>query len=108
GVPAAQIRGSAAPAQDGHGRLHGPQEWPRLLRVQHVAMAYENVLYERELPAAVITINRPRVLNAINHQTIAEIGQALDEADADSEVRGVIITGAGERAFVSGADIGEL
>jgi enoyl-CoA hydratase len=71
-------------------------------------MAYENILYDREPPAAVITINRPRVLNAINHQTIAEIGQALDEAEADSEVRAVIITGAGERAFVSGADIGEL
>lgn len=71
-------------------------------------MAYENILYEREGPAAIITINRPRVLNAINYQTIAEIGRALDEADADTEVRGVIITGAGERAFVSGADIGEL
>lgn len=71
-------------------------------------MAYDNILYQREGPAAIITINRPRVLNAINHQTIAEIGQALDEAEADPEVRGVIITGAGERAFISGADIGEL
>jgi enoyl-CoA hydratase len=71
-------------------------------------MAYENILYQREGPAAIITINRPRVLNALNHRTIAEIGQALDEADADPDVRGVIITGAGDRAFISGADIGEL
>jgi len=55
-----------------------------------------------------ITINRPDKLNALNDQVIAELGQAALEAAADDRVRGVILTGAGPKAFVAGADIGEL
>jgi enoyl-CoA hydratase len=55
-----------------------------------------------------ITIDRPKVLNALNAQTIEEIGQAFDAARDDDNVRAVIVTGAGEKAFVAGADINEL
>jgi enoyl-CoA hydratase len=68
----------------------------------------ENIVVELMTPAALITINRPRQLNAINHQTLAEIDRALDDLDADPSIRAIIITGAGEKAFVSGADIAGL
>jgi enoyl-CoA hydratase len=71
-------------------------------------MAYENILYEVKDHIARITFNRPAVLNALNPQTVAELGQALDAARGDAEVRVVILTGAGEKAFVAGADINEL
>jgi len=71
-------------------------------------MPYENVLVEREGNIAILTINRPKLLNALNDATVAEIGAAIDELGADPNVGAVIITGAGERAFVSGADINEL
>lgn len=69
---------------------------------------YENILYAVDGPVATITINRPKVLNALNQATIAEILAALRAAEADDAVRAVILTGAGERAFAAGADIGEL
>jgi enoyl-CoA hydratase len=69
---------------------------------------YENLLLERGEGFATITINRPRVLNALSHATIAELHGAIDELSADDGVRAVIITGSGSKAFVSGADIGEL
>jgi enoyl-CoA hydratase len=71
-------------------------------------MNYENVLVERDGPVGIITINRPQVLNALNDRTVAEIDSALEELGADSEIRVIIITGAGSKAFVSGADINEL
>ncbi len=71
-------------------------------------MQYENILLERDGALATITINRPKVLNALSQATIAEIGQALREVEADPELRVAIITGAGEKAFVAGADINEL
>lgn len=71
-------------------------------------MPYENILVEREENIALITINRPQVLNALNAPTIRELDAAIDELGADEGVRAIIITGAGERAFVSGADINEL
>src|SRR5208282_4890771 len=55
-----------------------------------------------------ITFNRPKVLNALNHATMAELSQALRAASEDDAVRVVILTGAGEKAFVAGADINEL
>lgn len=55
-----------------------------------------------------ITINRPEKLNALNQQVMEELGQAMDEAENDSQVRSIIITGAGEKAFVAGADIKEF
>lgn len=69
---------------------------------------YETIRMERRDAAAVITIDRPRVLNALSHTVIDELEQAIDAAGADEEVRVLIVTGEGERAFVAGADISEL
>jgi len=71
-------------------------------------MAYQNILVERDGPIATVTVNRPKVLNALNHQTLSELAAAFDELRADASVRGLIVTGAGEKAFVAGADINEL
>ncbi len=71
-------------------------------------MAYENILYEKRDGIGWITFNRPKVLNALNKKTIGELDDALSNAREDSEVRALILTGAGEKAFVAGADIGEL
>lgn len=71
-------------------------------------MNLENVLYEVDGGVAFVTINRPDKMNALNHQTLTELGQAFDAAKADDAVRAVVITGSGEKAFVAGADIGEL
>ncbi|HUL73949.1 MAG TPA: enoyl-CoA hydratase-related protein [Vicinamibacterales bacterium] len=71
-------------------------------------MAYENLLVERHAGVLTITINRPKVLNALNAQTLSELDQVFDEAARDAEVRVVLLTGAGDRSFVAGADINEL
>ena len=71
-------------------------------------MAYETLLVERDGPVATVTINRPKVLNALNATVLDELGKAVDELEKDLSVRALIITGAGEKAFVAGADIGEL
>ncbi len=71
-------------------------------------MGYENLLYEVKDQIARITVNRPNVLNALNRKTIEELGASLDAARQDDSVRVVILTGAGEKAFVAGADINEL
>jgi enoyl-CoA hydratase len=71
-------------------------------------MPYENILYEKKDQIATITFNRPKVLNALNRKTVEELGQALAAARDDAEVRVLILTGAGEKAFVAGADINEL
>src|ERR1700731_2366818 len=71
-------------------------------------MAYENLLYEKRDGIAFITFNRPKVLNALNRKTIEELQQVLLDARDDQAVRVLILTGAGEKAFVAGADISEL
>jgi enoyl-CoA hydratase len=71
-------------------------------------MAYETLLVERDGPVAIVTINRPKVLNALNERVLADLSSVFDELEADRSVLAVIITGAGDRAFVAGADIGEL
>jgi enoyl-CoA hydratase len=71
-------------------------------------MAYENLLYEKRDGIAYITLNRPKVLNALNRKTVEELQQALLDARGDDGVRVIIMTGAGEKSFVAGADIGEL
>ena len=71
-------------------------------------MAFDNVLIERNGATAIVTINRPTVLNALNTQTLDELRRAILELKQDEGVRVVILTGAGEKAFVAGADINEL
>jgi enoyl-CoA hydratase len=71
-------------------------------------MAYENLLYERKDRIGTITVNRPERLNALNVRTIQELAAVLSEAAEDQGVRVLIVTGAGEKAFVAGADINEL
>lgn len=71
-------------------------------------MSYENILFETEGAVATVTFNRPKVLNALNHATLVELRDALDRARDDEAVRCVVLTGAGEKAFVAGADINEL
>lgn len=71
-------------------------------------MIFENLLIERDGPVAVLTFNRPKVLNALNGQTMNELRQVLLEWRRDPDVRAVVVTGAGERSFIAGADINEL
>jgi enoyl-CoA hydratase len=71
-------------------------------------MSFDNLLLERDGAIAVVTINRPQVLNALNSSTIDELRRVILELKHDASVRSVIITGAGEKAFVAGADINEL
>jgi enoyl-CoA hydratase len=71
-------------------------------------MSYENILFEKKDGIATITFNRPKVLNALNRQTVEELRSALLDARDDEAVRVLILTGSGEKAFVAGADIGEL
>jgi len=70
--------------------------------------AFEDVLVAVEEPVAIVTLNRPKVLNALRGVLLAELSAALMELDAHSGVRVVIMTGAGEKAFAAGADISEL
>jgi len=72
------------------------------------ALTLENVLYEKRGATAYVTVNRPKVLNALNHRTWADLRTAFEDARRDAAVRGVIVTGAGGKAFIAGADIGEL
>jgi len=72
------------------------------------ALALENVLYQKKESVAYITVNRPKVLNALSHQTFVDLRAAFEDARGDDAVRGVILTGAGDRAFIAGADISEL
>jgi enoyl-CoA hydratase len=71
-------------------------------------MRFENLLLERDGAIAVVTINRPKVLNALNAQTIDELRRVMLELKMDAEVRAIVLTGAGEKSFVAGADINEL
>lgn len=71
-------------------------------------MEHENLLYEVADAIATITINRPRVFNALNLATLTDLKAALTAARDDEAVRVVIITGAGEKAFIAGADVSEL
>ena len=71
-------------------------------------LSLETVLYEKKGGIAYITLNRPKVLNALNKAAIADLRAAFEDARDDSEVHGVILTGAGDKAFIAGADINEV
>jgi enoyl-CoA hydratase len=71
-------------------------------------MSFENLLLERDGAVAVLTVNRPQVLNALNTATLDELRQAVLDLKHDAGVRVLILTGAGEKSFVAGADIKEL
>jgi enoyl-CoA hydratase len=75
---------------------------------EHTAVPYEYILVEREDPIAVVTINRPAKLNALNWTVVGEVATALEELDRDDAIRCIVLTGAGDRAFAAGADIGEM
>ncbi len=72
------------------------------------ALTLENVLYEKKGAIAYVTLNRPKVLNALNQATWDNLRTAFEDARDDAAVRGVILTGAGDKAFIAGADINEL
>jgi len=72
------------------------------------ATALQNVLYEKKGAIAYVTVNRPKVLNALNARTLRELRAVFEEARRDETVRGVILTGAGGKSFVAGADVAEL
>src|SRR5947199_9919277 len=68
----------------------------------------ETILYAKKGPIAYVTLNRPKVLNALNKRTWGDLKAAFEDAQDDAAVRGVILTGAGDKAFIAGADINEL
>src|ERR1044072_8304354 len=72
------------------------------------ATKFENVLYEKKNGIAYVTLNRPKVLNAMNKATWPDVRAAFEDARYDETVRGAILTGAGDKAFIAGADISEI
>ena len=73
-----------------------------------IAVAYETIVYTKKEHVGYITLNRPKVLNALNHTALTELRSAFEDASLDVNIRGVILTGAGDKAFIAGADITEL
>ena len=71
-------------------------------------MSFDNLLLDRDGAVAIVTVNRPKVLNALNTQTLDELRRAMLALKQDAAVRAVVLTGAGEKSFVAGADINEL
>ena len=71
-------------------------------------MEFKNLLFNLSSGILTITVNRPDKLNALNKLTVQEIGQAIEEAKANAEVKAIIITGSGQKGFVAGADISEF
>ncbi len=71
-------------------------------------MSYQNLLIDKRDGIAIVTINRPDKLNALNDRTMEELDSAFAALGSEATVRGVVLTGAGEKAFVAGADIAEL
>ena len=71
-------------------------------------MTYTTLLFDLRDAVATVTVNRPDKLNALNAAVIAELGDVAGRVEKDPAIRGVILTGAGSKAFVAGADIGEL
>src|SRR5580700_1637436 len=70
--------------------------------------SFENIAYEVKGSTAYITMNRPKVMNALNRKTVEELNAAFHAAKEDAAVKGIILTGSGDKAFIAGADIAEL
>ena len=70
--------------------------------------AFEHILVDRDGPIGIVTLNRPSVLNALNGKLLAELSFALLELERNADIRAIVLTGSGEKAFAAGADIGEL
>src|SRR6476661_1010504 len=81
---------------------------PAIVASPTPALTLANVLYEKKGTIAYVTVNRPKVLNALNTPTWKDLRTAFEDARDDLSVRGVVLTGAGNKAFIAGADIGEL
>src|SRR6202163_197027 len=75
---------------------------------QNMPESYQHILVERDENVGIVTLNRPRALNALNFVLVGELAEALVEFDHDSSIRCMVITGAGDRAFAAGADIKEM
>ncbi len=73
-----------------------------------LSMNFENLIFEKRGALSIVTVNRPKVLNALNMATMNELREAFTAVRDDAETRVAILTGAGEKSFVAGADIGEL
>jgi enoyl-CoA hydratase/carnithine racemase len=78
------------------------------IALEQANLGLANVLYNKKGSIAYVTVNRPKVLNALNTPTWKDLRAAFEDARDDAAVRGVILTGAGDKAFIAGADIGEL
>src|ERR1700740_3019069 len=72
------------------------------------AVKFENIVYEKKGPIAYVTLNRPKVLNALSQAVFSELKEVFGDARDDASVRGVILTGSGDKAFAAGADIAEM
>jgi enoyl-CoA hydratase/carnithine racemase len=83
-------------------------DWPVTDKPPAGTLGLANVLYEKKDCIAYVSVNRPKVLNALNTPTWADIRTAFEDARDDTTIRGVILTGAGNKAFIAGADISEL
>jgi enoyl-CoA hydratase/carnithine racemase len=79
-----------------------------MMASETAGLTLANVLYEKKGSVAYVTVNRPKVLNALNTPTWADLRKAFEDARDDAAIRGVILTGAGDKAFIAGADISEL
>ncbi len=71
-------------------------------------MNYTNLLLKKDPPLLTITLNRPDKLNALNRRTLEELDSAFSEIEKDEQIRGILLTGSGEKAFAAGADIAEI
>ena len=69
---------------------------------------YENIIYEKQEKVAIVTLNRPKALNALNKPTLAEVHDALQDAESDKNIQVIVISGSGDKAFSAGADISEI
>ena len=104
-MPACGLRGRVYSRMQGGAPLCGAVPMERK-RKEEVDMT--NILLEKKGYIAVATINRPKALNALNSEVLSDLDELVATVKADDEIRALVITGSGEKAFVAGADIGEM